>query len=106
VTAFIVGSKIAIDDSDTYNLEVKVGRPSIRSVPLELKTRSNCHIKKVSVVMLIASNPDVISASGGAVANEFNKFGDRSNPVARRDQMFEMTVPFSFMLETHKNMLG
>jgi hypothetical protein len=80
-----VGAKIALDDSDTYDLEVKVGKPLVRSVPLEFKTRSTCHVNKVSVALLIASNADVITASGGAIANEFNKFEDRSNPVSRRD---------------------
>lgn len=83
-----------------------MGRPLVRSVPLEFKTRSSCHINKVMVALLIASNSDVITTSGGAVANEFNKFDDRSNPVTRRDQRFEMNVPYSFMLETHKNILA
>jgi hypothetical protein len=74
-----------LDESDTYDLEVRVGRPLVKSVPLEFKTRSTCHVNKVSVALLIASNADVITAAGGAVANEFNKFDDRSNPVTRRD---------------------
>ena len=85
MTAFIVGTKISLDESETYDLEVKVGRPLVRSVPLEFKTRSSCHVNKVSLVLLIASNADVITTSGGAIANEFNKFDDKSNPVARRD---------------------
>jgi len=56
VTPFLVGTKIKLFESETYDLEVKAGRPLSKSVSLEFKTRSSCQVYKVSVALLIASN--------------------------------------------------
>lgn len=106
MVAFIVGSRIDVSDSKTYNLEIKVGRSATRSVDIEFKTRDYCHVKKLEVALLISGDHDVITAFGGAAANEFNKYSDKSNNVSRRMEKFEKNVPIGLTLETHKNILG
>jgi hypothetical protein len=65
---------MAVDDSESYALEVKVGHPGAKSVNLEFKTRDFCHVKAIKVALLITTSKDAIIAHGSANADQSNAF--------------------------------
>ena len=104
-----------LDDGDAYNLDVKVGMPTVRSVPIQLKTRDRCHVRSVRIALFITPLNNVILGFGGAAANDYNKFEvvlifelqeyNHPNPYTRRHERYERDVPFPFTLEPHLNIL-
>ncbi len=41
---------------------------------MELKTRGGCHITSLRIAIFVVSSPDVITLSGGAIADQYNQF--------------------------------
>jgi hypothetical protein len=74
VLAFLTGVKMDLDEGDAYSLDVRLGTPLVRSVPLQLKTRDKCKVKSVRVALFITAASNVILGFGGAAADNYNHF--------------------------------